>query len=246
LSNINELLTKRLKKAEAPSSKMAEMARQSASGNLTSFSGMFSVSELSDHEKLLLEDILNTHANEKNDVTHDLLSLISLTSEVKAINNQAAILHGERIKKAQTLFKAYKEGAFTAWLIAAYGNRQTPYNLMQYFEFYDALPKTLRPQIESMPRQAIYTLASRDAPFDQKKLVVENYKGETKSQLLIIIRDLFPLSSNDKRGQSIGEMAILQLTRTLSSLKNKRLKLSKAQKNELAGLLSEIEQLINN
>jgi len=207
---------------------------------------MFSVSELSDHEKLLLEDILNTHANEKNDVTHDLLSLISLTSEVKAINNQAAILHGERIKKAQTLFKAYKEGAFTAWLIAAYGNRQTPYNLMQYFEFYDALPKTLRPQIESMPRQAIYTLASRDAPFDQKKLVVENYKGETKSQLLIIIRDLFPLSSNDKRGQSIGEMAILQLTRTLSSLKNKRLKLSKAQKNELAGLLSEIEQLINN
>lgn len=246
MSNINELLTKRLKKAEAPSSKMAEMARQSASGNLTSFSGMFSVSELSDHEKLLLEDILNTHANEKNDVTHDLLSLISLTSEVKAINNQAAILHGERIKKAQTLFKAYKEGAFTAWLIAAYGNRQTPYNLMQYFEFYDALPKTLRPQIESMPRQAIYTLASRDAPFDQKKLVVENYKGETKSQLLIIIRDLFPLSSNDKRGQSIGEMAILQLTRTLSSLKNKRLKLSKAQKNELAGLLSEIEQLINN
>lgn len=224
---------------------MAEMARQSASGNLTSFSGMFSVSELSSHEKLLLEEILNTHANEKNNVSHDLNVLVSLTSEVKAINNQAAILHGERIKKAQTLFKTYKDGAFTAWLMAAYGNRQTPYNLMQYFEFYDALPKTLRPQIESMPRQAIYTLASRDAPFDQKKLVVENYKGETKSQLLIIIRDLFPLSSNDKRGQSIGEMAIQGLTRTLNTLKNKRLKLSKLQKNELTSLLSEIEELIN-
>lgn len=246
MSNINELLTKRLKKAENPSSKMAEMARQSASGNLTSFSGVFSVSELSTHEKSLLEDILNAHANEKNDVSHDLLSLISITSEVKAINNQAAILHGERIKKAQTLLKRYEDGAFTAWLIAAYGNRQTPYNLMQYYEFYDALPKTLRPQIESMPRQAIYTLASRDAPFDQKKLVVENYKGETKSQLLIIIRDLFPLSSGDKRGKGLADTTIQGLTRILSPLKNKKLKLTKHQKNELTHLLNEIQQLIDN
>jgi hypothetical protein len=244
MSNINELLTKRLKKAETPSTKMAEMSRQSASGNLTSFAGIFSVSELSTNEKSILEDILNAHASKTDDISKDLQSLISITSEVKAINNQAAILHGERIKKAQNLLKRYKDGAFTAWLMAAYGNRQTPYNLMQYFEFYEALPKTLRPQIESMPRQAIYTLASRDAPFDKKQLVVQNYKGETKSQLLIIIRDMFPLSSQDKRSQPLADNAIESLKKALGTLQNKRLKLTKLQRNELCRLLNEINEIV--
>lgn len=223
---------------------MAEMAKQSSSGNLTSFSGVFSVSELSPNEKSLLEEILLSHANEKSNISYDLNSLISITSEVKAINNQAAILHGERIKKVQNLLKTYQDGAFTAWLNAAYGNRQTPYNLMQYYEFYEALPKTLRPQIELMPRQAIYTLASRDAPFDQKQLVVENYKGETKSQLLIIIRDLFPLASNDKRAQTFGASTIQHLKRALTIIENKRFKPTKTQKNELSKLLIEMQELL--
>jgi hypothetical protein len=240
MSNINDLLTKRLKKADAPSSQMAEMARHSASGNLSGFSGIFGISELSPHEKSILEEILEANSLEKNDISKDLKSLISITSEVKAINNQAAILHGERIKKAQTLFKNYKEGAFTSWLIATYGNRQTPYNLMQYYEFYEALPKTLRPQIESMPRQAIYTLASRDAPFDQKQQVVENYKGETKSELLIIIRNLFPLSSGDKRSQPLGDTVMLDLKKILSLLKTKKSAFNKNQKANIAALLNEL------
>ncbi len=245
MGNINELLTKRLKKGDNPSSKMTEMARQSASGNLTSFSGVFSVSDLSPNEKSFLEEILESHANEKDNITADLKSLISLTSEVKAINNQAAILHGERIKKAQTLFKRYQDGAFTAWLMAAYGNRQTPYNLMQYYEFYETLPKTLRPQIESMPRQAVYTLASRDAPFDKKQLVVQNYKGETKAELLIIIRDMFPLPSKDKRAQVLAETAVDGLKRTFAVLKKKNLKINKSQKNEIVNLLSEMQNWVN-
>lgn len=72
----------------------------------------------------------------EGNLTLDLAELSLITSEVKAINNQAAILHGERIKKAQTLLKSYQEGAFSAWLNATYGNRQTPYNLMQYYEFF--------------------------------------------------------------------------------------------------------------
>lgn len=244
MGSINELLTKRLKKGDNPSLKMTEMARQSASGNLTSFSGIFSVSELSPHEKSLLEGILRTHGNEEKDIHHDLQFLISITSEVKAINNQAAILHGERIKKAQNLLKSYKEGAFTAWLIAAYGNRQTPYNLMQYYEFYEALPKVLRPQIESMPRQAIYTLASRDAPFDKKQLVVENYKGETKTELLNLIRDLFPLSSNDKRGKNHQNSALQGLKQIYQHLKSKKFKLNPLQKQELLELLNKIKELV--
>ena len=99
--------------------------------------------------------------------------MISLTCEVKAINNQAAILHGERIKKAHQILTPYKDGAFTAWLISTYGNRQTPYNLMQYYEFCEAMPKNLREQIEWMPRQAVYVLATRTGEWKIKQEIVE-------------------------------------------------------------------------
>ena len=141
MSKVNELLTQRLKKNEA-SPKMTAMAHQSANGNLTSFAGVFGVSELNEHERSKIEEILKNYAVDVDDISRDLSSLISITSEVKAINNQAALLHGERIKKAHTIFTRYRDGAFTAWLISAYGNRQTPYNLMQYYEFCEAMPKT--------------------------------------------------------------------------------------------------------
>src|SRR5262249_38023900 len=151
--NVNSILDQRMKKP-SNTSKMAAMAKQSASGNLTSFSGVFSIAELSAKEKNTLAEILKSYANEEQDFSTDLDILISLTAEVKAINNQAALLHGERIKKAHHVLTRYRDGAFTAWLIAAYGNRQTPYNLMQYYEFCEVMPKQLRPQIELMPRQA--------------------------------------------------------------------------------------------
>lgn len=243
MSNVNALLSQRLKKGDQ-SSKMAAMAKQSANGNLTSFSGVFSVSELSDHEKGFLEAILKEYTTGNEDVTTDLNTLISITSEVKAINNQAAILHGERIKKAHGILTRYRDGAFTAWLLAAYGNRQTPYNFMQYYDFYEAMPKTLRPQIELMPRQAIYTLASREGPIEKKKEVVEKYSGETKSELLALIRDLFPLAQDDKRKQNMGESAILALKRLRSLLDNKRLSLTKSQKQTINDLLDEVRRLV--
>ena len=99
MAKVNSILDQRMKKP-SDTSKMAAMAQKSASGNLTSFSGIFSVTDLSSKEKAIIEEILKNHANEEQDIHHDLNSLLSLTSEVKAINNQAALLHGERIKKA--------------------------------------------------------------------------------------------------------------------------------------------------
>lgn len=244
MSDVNTLLTQRLKKGEH-TSKMAAMAKQSANGNLTSFSGVFSVTELNENEKALLEDILNRYTTGAEDLSKDLLSLISITSEVKAINNQAAILHGERIKKAHSILTRYRDGAFTTWLIAAYGNRQTPYNFMQYYEFYESLPKTLRPQIEAMPRQAIYALASREGAIEQKQLIVENYKGETKSELLTLIRERFPLANEDRRRQNFGELTVQGLKRICTSLLNKRLILTRSQKSEIIHLLETLQDLVN-
>lgn len=244
MSNVNTLLTERLKKGDH-TSKIAALAKQSANGNLTGFAGIFSVSELSVHEKQTLEEILRGHAQDESRLQQDLENLISLTSEVKAINNQAALLHGERIKKAHAILTHYREGAFTAWLLATYSNRQTPYNFMQYFEFYEALPKVLRPQLEKMPRQAVYTLASRQGPLDQKKVIIETYAGETKEELLTLIRDRFPLDELDRRRQNQGDNALRALRKAYTILTRGRVRLSKSQKEELTELLQAISTLIH-
>lgn len=244
MSTVNSMISERLKKNHQ-ASKMSALARQSASGNLTSFSGIFSVSELSDKEKDLLADILREYSTGKENFEHDFSNLASITSEVKAINNQAAILHGERIKKAQAILMLYRDGAFTSWLIAAYGNRQTPYNFLQYYEFYEKLPKTLRPQIEAMPRQAVYTLASREAPIEKKQRFVEAYNGETKAELLIKIRELFPLENDDKRRQNFGENTIQQLKRLSSLLQRKHVAITRSQKAMIYDLLDNLREIVS-
>lgn len=239
----NNLIAERLKKNE-PSQKMAQMAEKSAAGGMTSFNGLFQVIELSVHEKDHLENILKTYAKDANGIKNDLKALISLTAEVKAINHQAALLHGERIKKVHTLLTAYQEGAFTSWLIATYGNRQTPYNLMQYFNFYQAVPLNLRPKIEIMPRQAIYTLATREGDLVDKIDVITRFQGETKSELLLKIRDLFPLKDKDKRRENPGNQAILQLEKVKALLMRKATKLNTYQKDTLKELLWSLNSIL--
>lgn len=244
MEKMNSLLTERLKIKEK-SKKMTEMASQSTAGNRSGFSGIFSLVDLSQKEKDLIENMLKEYATDEVNISHDLHSLISITSEVKAINNQAAILHGERIKKAHAILTRYRDGAFSSWLIAAYGNRQTPYNFMQYYDFYHTMPKNLRPQLESMPRQAVYTLATRAGPVEKKQVIIENYKGETKTELLTLIRTEFPLSIVDKRRQNIGEGVIQNLRRLCDLLAQKPLSISREQKNTTYDLLAHVNHLIS-
>ena len=121
-------------------------------------------------KKQTIESILKSfRLNESYDFDDDLKALMAITSEVKAITNQAVILHGERIKRAQEILKKYRDGAFTAWLFATYGNRQTPYNFLQYYEFYTVMPQALHPKLDQMPRQAVYSLASRAGALREKR-----------------------------------------------------------------------------
>lgn len=243
MANLDTMLNERLTN-RSKNSKVGDLARKTARGDLSGFSGLFGVSELSASESEMLETLLTDYATDHTDVKKDLPALSAITSEVKAINNQAALLHGERIKKAHHILTHYREGAFTAWLVAMYGNRQTPYNLWQYYEFYQAVPKRLHPQVESMPRQAVYSLASREGDLDTKIKIVEAYDGETKHELLSTIRQSFPLSSSDRRRQNIAEGAISSLERIAATLRNNRVAIAKAQKETLLSLLSTIEGLV--
>ena len=244
MGKFNTLLNMRLKQKNKEENKMTALAERSQAGQLSGFSGVFRLSALSDHEKEKIKTLLETFSEENTDIEQDFQSLTALTSEVKAITNQAIILHGERIKKAQTILKNYKEGAFTAWLMTTYGNRQTPYNFLQYYEFYTAMPPHLKPQVDKMPRQAIYTLASRPGEKDEKEKIVESYQGETKQEILLVIRKVFPLPEEDKRNPIVALQVINLLRKSVSLTTSKNYKPTEEDKKNIKKLLSLVQETL--
>lgn len=246
MSKFNDLLNLRFRQKDAGPSKMTALVEKSNNGELSSFSGVFRVTTLQSEESSALENILKTfRPNENFDVESDFQKLSKITSEVKAITNQAVILHGERIKKAQEILKSYKDGAFTAWLFATYGNRQTPYNFLQYYEFYGKMPQFLHPKIDQMPRQVIYTLASREGECEKKQQIIENFSGQTKQELLKMIRDVFPLKDQDKRQINFSEHAIAFLKKTKEMLRKNLCTPTDNEKAQLQALTQQIADLIN-
>jgi hypothetical protein len=240
---MNSLLSQRLKSAGEKFSKMTNLVEMSSNGNLSSFSGVFRVSPLNDNEKQSLQQILDQYRNEEQEITSDLSELAAITAEVKAINNQAIILHGERIKKAQSILKHYRDGAFSAWLNATYGNRQTPYNFLQYYELHTSLPQALTAKLDEMPRQAVYSLASREGELERKFDIIKNYQGQPKQELLNLIRETFPLSESDKRAQDLAELAINSLRRLLIQVATPSFNPTPKQKKTLNELIRTLKQL---
>ncbi|MDN3506092.1 MAG: CT583 family protein [Simkaniaceae bacterium] len=233
---VNDLLAKRFKGKTKKATRVGEITERS------SFAGVFRIAPLTENEEETLRNLLKEYAPKKLDPTADLPFLSTITSEVKAINNQAAILHGERIKRAQEILKKYRDGAFSAWLISAYGNRQTPYNFLQYHEFYNGMNKALQDKVDTMPRQAVYTLATRDCPKEEKEEIVENYRGEGKKELLKMIRDKFPLKKKDKRAVNTAEQIIKQLLLLDADLSSPSFRPSSKQKLRIKEVLQSISQ----
>lgn len=240
MSNVKSALSKRFEKNTEKPTKMDRLAEQTSLGSLSSFSGVFKVASLTSDEKDSLKAILDSYKQEESSIDTDLEFLCAITSEVKAINNQAIILHGERIKKAQTILTKYKDGAFSLWLMQTYGNRQTPYNFLQYYEFYTTSTDAIQKAIDLLPKQVIYTLASRDIVKEIKEQFILSYKGETKAELLARIRDLFPLDDEDKRSQKISEQVLECLKKTKKLIERKSFKPTK---NELSEILESLDTL---
>ncbi len=222
---------------------MQALAERSSLGQLSSFSGVFQVSPVSIKEHTCLENILRKFKGADVDISSDLEHLTKLTSEVKAINNQAAMLHGERIKEAQELLRDYKEGAFSAWLIETYGNRQTPYNFMLYYDFYSSIDDRLKEVVDEMPKQVIYSLSSRKISQKEKEDFLESYKGETKKELLTLLRNAFPLDKNDRRSTKLVENTLSTLRSLVKELHETPIHPTKDQKIELSLLAEQLGRL---
>lgn len=245
MSKFNDLLNLRFRQKEVVHPKMTALVEKSNNGELSSFSGVFRLTALNATEISTLETILKDFRHSDFfDISGDLKALSTITSEVKAITNQAVILHGERIKRAQEILKKYQDGAFTAWLYATYGNRQTPYNFLQYYEFYTSMPHSLHTKIDEMPRQVIYSLASRAGDISKKQEIVEGYTGQTKQELLNLIREEFPLEETDKRLPNFASHAITYLKRAREMLKKPICVPSAAEKKTLEDLVQQLQQLV--
>lgn len=241
----NDLLNLRFRQKETQQPKMTALVERSNNGELSSFSGVFRVSALNEQEKEALESILNNYReSDSYDVAPDLITLMTITSEVKAITNQAVMLHGERIKRASELLKKYRDGAFTAWLFATYGNRQTPYNFLQYYEFYNTLPPSLHSKLDEMPRQAIYTLASRSGSQQKKEDIVKNYVGQAKRELLTLIRKEFPLAEDDRRTPNFASHALSYLNRAKEVLKNPHCRPEEDERQQMYNLVKQLQSLL--
>lgn len=223
--------------------KMQELGVLTSKGQLSSYMGIFGIATLSDQETARIEAIFQEFGQGAEVDQKDLRTLLEISSEIKAINNQAVLMHGERVKKAQEILKKYRDGAFSAWLIATYGNRQTPYNFLQYYEFQTVLPKELQLKLDEMPRQAVYALASRDGPLNQKEQIVRDYKGEKKQELLQIIRNYFPLPTHDKRMQDSASYLIDLLSKAEAQMKKEDFKPTEAQKRVIVKQLTQLRQL---
>lgn len=247
MKKINALLADRLKSPQEKMTKMKEMAELSSKGSLSGFSGVFQVQPLDDLISSKLKSILDDYAPEGASVTSDYEQLSLLTSEVKAITSQAAILHGERIKKAQSILKNYAEGAFSAWMIATYGNRQTPYNFLYYYELHLALPRHLQPKLDAMPRQIVYTLASRQGELALKEAIIAGYQNQTKIELLKQIKLSFPLKETDKRNRKMSSSVLAQIDRIQRSIEVLGMHISKEEKKalikRLKALITTVDQL---
>ncbi|MDN3508890.1 MAG: CT583 family protein [Candidatus Neptunochlamydia sp.] len=244
MSKFNSLLMERFK-SHAKKEKMNELVERSSSTSLTNFSGPFRVNTISNQERASLQSLLEKYQTDENNISEDLNFLSTITSEVKAISNQAVILHGERIKKAQELFKKYRDGAFSNWILKTYGNRQTPYNFMQYYELYTALPKKLQEIVDEMPRQAIYSLSSRSVPQEKKIEFVKKYKGESKTELLEKLRTSFPLAKQDKRNPNKTKSVLDLLNRAKKRMEQDFFVPSQDENAELKAIVKEINALLN-
>ena len=211
MSRANTLAAQFLNKSakEEPAKKTKQSQELVQSGPINSFRNLFDYRKLGLDESREIEELLWDHSDERivaDQLREDAEQLQHLTAEIRAISKQGIILLGERIHRAQGILKRYGDGqgAFTTWLVRTFGNRRSAYNMLSYYEFHEAMPTAeLKEKLKSMPVQAVYSLASRQAPFDQKLAIVQQYNGERQKDILLLIQQKLPVSDGDARKSKV-------------------------------------------
>ena len=241
MSRIESLLEERFSGVE--SKKVKQLAHKSSHGELSSAANLFTSRLPTSDEVQAMQTLLERFSTKQNHLQEDAQSLVALTLETKAINHQAALLHGERIKKAQSILKQYQEGAFSVWLVQTYGNRQTPYNFLLYHDLFNELSKHLQQKFEEMPKACAYALAVRTGAIEDKQAVITTLYNSDRKTILEEIQKRFPLAQTDKRKKRWGTHLIREFQKLLSDFKKHEKELSKSEREELKALIQSLYTL---
>jgi len=171
-----------------------------------SFRAEFISAPLTNEETLQIQKMLEIGSADggatNDDVEGDQQVLTEITTQIRAIERQSVLLHGERISKAQSILKKYRDGTFSGWLQLAYGNRQTPYRMLQFYELFMKLGKDEKELISAMPKRAAYALAGRSGEMEKKIEIIKEYHDSRPDEIIQVIQEAFPLKKGDKRRSS--------------------------------------------
>jgi hypothetical protein len=210
----------------------------------------FSAAPLTKEENTEIQHILfdesaaNTATDEQ--VTADHKILIDLTSQIRAIDRQGVLLHGERIHKAREILKKYKDGAFTRWLVVAYGNRQTPYRMLQYYEFFKSLKLELQQLMQAMPRKAAYVLASREGDPEKKMKLIKEHHASKPEDIIRLVQEMFPLEDDDRRKRKENDTVLIEsIYSNLRRLAKRKLYLTEKSKEQIAKMQKLIVEILH-
>lgn len=115
-----------------------------------------------------------------------------------------------------------------------------------YYELIELLPIELKSKAETLPRQVMYTLASRQAPLEKKKSIISSYNGETKQEMLERIRLALPLPSKDKRAVKSAETVLANLERLIAYYNRHEATIDREEKDEIATSLKKFLYFVEN
>lgn len=219
---------------------------------ISSFNAIFDIKPLDQIEssridELLLDNFQPGMAVEERVVT-DAEKLKSITADIKAIGRQGTVLIGERVYMAKEILKPYRDGTFTKWLEATFGTRKTGYNMLSYYELFQALPQPdLKERFKKIPQRVAYILASRCGDIEKKAEIIRNSHEMKPEELMILIQETFPASFIDKRKKKDDNLkTIIEIRNAINKLHKIKYYLTEHNKNELYKLRVLLDSIISN
>lgn len=205
MSKTNDKMLALLQKPAVP---FEEGFEERESSPKKTFRTEFISAPLSDEESQQIHRMLDASFTEgqfsPEQVEVDHQNLTEITTQIRAIEKQSVLLHGERIYKAQNILKKYHDGTFSKWLQFTYGNRQTPYRMLQFYDLFNSLEKDEKELMNTMPKRAAYALASRAGEIDKKVEIIKEYHDSSPDEIIEAVQRAFPLNVTDKRKTSRG------------------------------------------
>ena len=206
------------------------------------------ITELTDKEKRTIQKILvdnnRPEVIPESKVSEHVEQLTNITKQIKSIAAQSVLLHGERISQAHKILANYREGVFTKWLLATYGNRQTPYSMLRYYELYQSAPQETQSMIEAAPKKCVYALASREIDQDKKLEFIKNNCNKSQGDFLMLIQSTFPTAQTNRRESVKNTSTIKSMDNLLIKLKSGAQYLNQTNKAEIERLIRHLQKLI--